>query len=152
MVMEKFVDEIHPFIHPHHFEPKPFATIMFSRKANRPCQRLFPSQVLWQHFLFRSFPFIYKFICHEGCIKDLSFSTKDVCYPVIMEGKTLLICSNSTLAMILYSMTYGAKVGNSWASSFIESKPMYVLFRLLLITPLWKKSWNTLMIPALKVF
>lgn len=56
-------------------------------------------------------------ICHP--------STKVVCYPIIVNGRTLLRCSDITLAMILYSRVVRhmeSKLARMRASMFFETQ------------------------------
>ena len=150
------MDEMHPLIHLHHFGPKPLATRMFSRKVQSTLSKAFSMSSLI------TTPFCL-FLSHSSmsslAMRDASRicrpSTKVVCCPVIVKGRTFLRRSNNTLAMILYRPVVrlmGRKSATVRASSFFEIKHMYVSFRLPLITPFQKNSWNTLMISALIKF
>ena len=159
--MEKFVHEMHPFIHLRHFEPKPFATRML--KSSQPCQKTFSMSSLM------TTPFCF-FLSHSSmslfAMRDASRicrpSTKVVCCPVIVKGRTFLRRFVTMIFYIVWSW-------DLWDESLqqcghlvslrsdIDNSVMrpYVSFRLSLITSFWKKKkkyWNTLMISALIKF
>ena len=91
MMMEKFVDEMHSLIHLRHFGPKPFATRMFSRKVQSTLSKAFSMLSLM------TTPFCF-FLSHSSmsslAMRDASRicrpSTKVVCCPVIVKGRTFL--------------------------------------------------------------
>ena len=121
---------------------------MFSRKVQSTLSKAFSMSSLM------TTPFCF-FLSHSSMsllvMRDASRicrpSTKAVCCPVIVKGRTFLRCSDNTLAMILYRPVVrlmGRKSATVRASSFFEIKYMYVSFRLPLITPVRKKNHGIL--------